>query len=78
MLANIFRDYVCQTSECFQIWKAVQIRLLGMDAFESEGAFPPTAKLRHTGPALAQQASLALPVPSVQHIFQEEVRPREP
>lgn len=39
------KDYVCQTSEYFQIWKAVQVRLLGMDAVESEGASQdPSAK----------------------------------
>lgn len=37
-------------STYFQIWKAIQIRLLGIDAVESEGAFPPTAKLQHTDP----------------------------
>lgn len=41
-----FKDYVCQTSEYFQIWKAVQVRLLGMEAVESEGASQdPSAKL---------------------------------
>lgn len=44
-----FKDYVCQTSEYFQIWKAIQIRLLGMDAVESEGASQdPSAKLCST------------------------------
>lgn len=44
-----FKDYVCQTSEYFQIWKAVQIRLLGMAAVESSGASQdPSANLCST------------------------------
>lgn len=61
-----FKDYVCQTSEYFHIWKAIQLGLPEMDGVESEGALPPTAECCNTEtlpslPASKQLCLLALP-----------------